>query len=162
MLIVLSAVLIFYSRMSNNHIIKAVISADFQSIAEAAEITPTPTATPTATPTPTVSELENIIAYITRVFEPEGKHVVVKAINCFYSESGLRPNAQGWNPPKLNPDGTIKEPASFDNGVAQLNDYWHKLSEKEKFDVKANIDRAYKIYKARGNFSAWYGKGCKE
>jgi hypothetical protein len=111
-------------------------------------------ATPTPTPTPTgPTDLENIVAYIARVFEPEGKHIVVRAINCFYSESGLRENAVGQNS-----DG----PKSKDHGVAQLNDYWHKLSEAEKTEYKANIDRAYKIYKGRGNnFDAWYGRGCR-
>lgn len=108
--------------------------------------------TPPATPTPTPTELEEIVAYITRVFEPEGKAVVVRAINCFYSESGLRSHAVGHN------NDSVK---SSDHGVAQLNDYWHKLTEAEKTSYKANIDRAYKIYKGRGNsFSAWYGKLC--
>lgn len=98
------------------------------------------------------SELEEVVAYITRVFEPEGKDVVVRAINCFYSESGLRPNAVGHN------NDAVK---STDYGVAQLNAYWHKLTDEEKTDFKANIDRAYKIYKGRGdNFSAWYGRLC--
>lgn len=97
------------------------------------------------------SELEEIVAYITKVFEPEGKDVAVRAINCFYSESGLRSNAVGQNT-----DG----PKSKDYGVAQLNDYWHSLTSAEKTEYKANIDRAYKIYKGRGNFSAWYGKLC--
>lgn len=111
----------------------------------------TPTPVPSASPTPT--ELEEVISYITKKFEPEGKHVVVQAINCFYSESGLRPNAVGQN---------SDAPRSKDHGIAQLNDYWHKLTEAEKTDIKANIDRAYKIYKGRGNsFDPWYGKGCR-
>ncbi len=113
-------------------------------------LAPEPTKVPNPTPTPT--ELEEVVAYITKKFEPEGKHVVVQAINCFYSESGLRPNAVGQN---------SDAPKSKDHGVAQLNDYWHKLTEAEKTDIKANIDKAYKIYKGRGNnFSAWYGKRC--
>lgn len=112
----------------------------------------TPTAIPTMTPTP--SELPDIVAYIATVFEPEGKAVVVRAINCFYSESGLRSKAVGHN--------TDKE-KSTDYGVAQLNGYWHKLTEAEKTNYKANIDRAYKIYKGRGgNFSAWYGPLCNK
>lgn len=108
--------------------------------------------TPPATPTPTPTELEEIVAYITRVFEPEGKAVVVRAINCFYSESGLREEVVGQN---------NDAPRSKDWNVAQLNDYWHKLTEAEKTSYKANIDRAYEIYKGRGNsFSAWYGKLC--
>lgn len=120
-------------------------------------------ASPSATPTPSVeqdstggedapSELERIVAYIARTFEPEGKDVVVRAINCFYSESGLRRDAVGQN---------SDAPRSKDHGIAQLNDYWHKLTEAQKTDIKANIDKAYEIYKGRGgNFSAWYGKLC--
>lgn len=108
--------------------------------------------TPTIEATPTPTELEEIVAYIARKFEPEGKAVVVRAINCFYSESGLRSNAVGQNS-----DG----PKSKDYGVAQLNDHWHKLTPAQKTDIKANIDKAYDIYKGRGDsFSAWYGKLC--
>lgn len=113
---------------------------------DAAELSPTPTETP--------SELESIVAYIARVFEPEGKAVVVRAINCFYSESGLRSKAVGHN---------TDEVQSTDYGVAQLNDYWQKLTPEEKTDIKANIDKAYRIYKDRGdNFSAWYGELCNK
>lgn len=95
----------------------------------------------------------NIVQYIAQKWEKHGTGEVVKAINCFYSESGLRPNAVGQNT-----DG----PKSKDYGVAQLNGYWHNLSELEKTNFIANIDRAYKIYTGRGNsWSAWYGKGCK-
>lgn len=105
-------------------------------------------------PTPTPSELEDIVSYITRVFEPEGKDVVVRAINCFYSESGLRENAVGYNT-------DIHQ--SIDYGVAQLNGYWQNLTSEEKTNYKANIDKAYEIYKGRGNnFEAWYGKLCNE
>lgn len=110
------------------------------------------------TPTPTPSELEQIVSYIARKFEPEGKQVVVRAINCFYSESGLRRDAVGQN------SDTHR---SKDHGVAQLNDYWHKLTLAQKTDIYANIDKAYEIYKGRsrngGNgFSAWYGRLCNE
>ena len=98
------------------------------------------------------TELEKVISYITKVFEPEGKDVVVRAINCFYSESGLRANAVGQNKDKHK---------SKDHGVAQLNDYWHNLTPEMKTDIYANIDKAYEIYKGRGdNFSAWYGRLC--
>lgn len=96
------------------------------------------------------SEFEQIVAYITKVFAPEGKHVVVQAINCFYSESGLRSNAVG-----INRNGTN------DVGVAQINSI-HGMSTEDRMDYKKNIDKAYKIYKSRGNnFDAWYAKGCK-
>lgn len=115
-------------------------------------VTPTPEIAATPTPEPTPSELEEIVSYIARKFEPEGKDVVVRAINCFYSESGLRAKAVGQN------KDTHK---SKDHGVAQLNDYWHKLTPAQKTEIKANIDKAYEIYKGRGgNFSAWYGKLC--
>lgn len=94
----------------------------------------------------------NIVAYIAEKWEKHGTGEVVKAINCFYSESGLRPNAVGQNS-----DG----PKSKDHGVAQLNDYWHKLTDVQKTNYIANIDKAYEIYKGRGNsWSAWYGKLC--
>lgn len=123
-------------------------------VVEVPTVTPTNTPTPTLAPSPTPSELESVIAYITRKFEKEGKHVVIRAINCFYSESGLRPNAVGQN---------NDAPKSRDHGVAQLNDYWHKLTPEQKTDFKANIDKAYEIYKGRGNsFSAWYGRLCND
>lgn len=108
---------------------------------------------PTPTPEPEKeTELVEVVAYIAKVFEPEGKDVVVQAINCFYSESGLREKAVGQNTDKYR---------SRDHGVAQLNDHWHNLTEAEKTQYKANIDKAYQIYKGRGgNFSAWYGKRC--
>lgn len=97
--------------------------------------------------------LPNIVEYIAQKWEKHGTGEVVKAINCFYSESGLRPTAVNQNT-----DG----PKSKDYGIAQLNGYWHNLSELEKTNFIANIDRAYKIYTGRGNsWSAWYGKGCK-
>lgn len=97
-----------------------------------------------------VSELEKIVAYITKKFAPEGKHVVVQAINCFYSESGLRSNAVGVN-----------KNGSNDVGVAQINSI-HGMSTEDRMDYKKNIDKAYKIYKSRGNnFDAWYAPTCK-
>lgn len=101
------------------------------------------------TPTPTPSDKE-VIDEIVRVFEPEGKHVVVRAINCFYSESGLRWDAVS----KPNKNGTL------DGGVAQINDV-HKLTIEERLDYKKNIQEAYNIYKRNGSsFRPWYGKNC--
>lgn len=101
------------------------------------------------TPTPTPSDKE-VIDEIVRVFSPEGKHVVVRAINCFYSESGLRWDAVS----KPNKNGTL------DGGVAQINDV-HKLTIEERLDYKKNIQEAYNIYKRNGSsFRPWYGKGC--
>ncbi len=91
----------------------------------------------------------NIIAYIAKVFENEGTAVQVRAINCFYSESGLRTDAVS----PTNKNGTI------DRGVAQINSI-HGMKPEDAHDFKKNIDKAYQIYKRRG-FSAWYGKACK-
>ena len=99
------------------------------------------------------ASVPNIVQYIAEKWQKHGTGEVVKAINCFYSESGLRPTAVNQN---------TDAPKSKDYGVAQLNGYWHNLSELEKTNFIANIDRAYKIYMGRGkSWSAWYGKGCK-
>lgn len=96
------------------------------------------------------TELEQIVAYITKKFAPEGKHVVVKAIQCFYGESGLRNNAVGVN-----------KNGSNDVGVAQINSI-HGMSTEDRMNYKKNIDKAYKIYKSRGNtFDAWYAPACR-
>lgn len=102
--------------------------------------------------------LPNIVEYIAEKWEKHGTGEVVKAINCFYSESGLRPTATNTN------NDSHK---STDHGIAQLNDYWHKLTDTQKTDFIANIDKAYEIYHAHGNKfavengGAWYGRGCK-
>lgn len=91
----------------------------------------------------------NIIAYIAKVFEPEGTAVQVRAIRCFYSESGLRTEAYNYNT-----NGTE------DRGVAQINSI-HGMKTSDAHNFKMNINKAYQIYKGRGsNFSAWYGKDC--
>ena len=102
---------------------------------------------PTPTPPPTDEE---VLSYIVEVFSPEGRAVVVKAMNCFYSESGLRWNAVS----AVNSNGTR------DGGIAQINDV-HKLTMEERLDYKVNINKAYEIYKSRKGFSAWYGIGCR-
>lgn len=101
---------------------------------------------PTPSPTPTD---EQVIQEVVKVFAPEGRHVVVQAINCFYSESGLRWNAIS----PVNKNGTR------DGGVAQLNDV-HKMTMDERLDYKANIQKAYELYK-RSGWNPWYGVGCK-
>ena len=113
-------------------------------------VTPLGTANVT-TPAPTPTQqatLRNIVAYIAETFEPEGKAVVVEAINCFYSESKLNPLAKGCNK-----NGTC------DSGIAQINSV-HKLTDEQAQNYKKNIDKAYEIYKDR-KWEAWYGKGCK-
>ncbi len=101
---------------------------------------------PTPTPPPTDEE---VLSYIVEVFSPEGRAVVVKAMNCFYSESGLRWDA--ISPPNKN--------GTRDGGIAQINDV-HKLTMEQRLDYKVNINKAYEIYKSRGGFGAWYGIGC--
>lgn len=106
-----------------------------------------PQNTPTPSPTPALSQ---IVAEIAKVFEPEGKHIVVRAINCFYAESGLRHDAL-----HVNNNGTT------DGGVAQINSIW-KMTNEDRFNYKQNIQKAYEIYQRRGNFSAWYAPGCND
>ena len=103
-------------------------------------------AIPTAIPTP--SQLETIVSYITKKFEPEGKETVVWAIKCFYSESGLRTEAVN----KKNSNGTV------DRGIAQVNSV-HNYSAVELHTIEGNIDRAYEIYKRQGR-TAWYAPEC--
>lgn len=94
------------------------------------------------------SELEEITAYIVKTFEPEGRSVATWALACFISESGLRPEAYGYNTNN-----------TADVGIAQINDV-HGMTVEERKDWKANINKAYQIYKHSGK-SAWYGRYCK-
>ena len=97
----------------------------------------------------------NIVSYIMEVFGKYGTDVGVKAINCFYSESGLRTEAYNYNN-----NGTE------DRGVAQINSI-HKMKPEDAHDYKKNIDKAEKIFLSRGkkfavkNGGAWYGKLCE-
>lgn len=97
------------------------------------------------------SQLEQITSYIIKKFQPEGRIVAVHALNCFISESGLRPEAYNFNT-----NGT------GDYSIAQVNSvHVKRYGTKFMTDWKENIDTAYKIFVSRGhNFSAWYGKGC--
>lgn len=102
------------------------------------------------TPTSTVPTDEEIFTYAVKVWGKEGKHILIKMFNCFYSESGWRYDAIG-----VNKNGTR------DVGLAQVNDI-HGMSLEDRLDYKKNIDKAYQIYLGRGkNFSAWYGSLCK-
>ena len=95
-------------------------------------------------------ELEQITAYIVEKFQPHGRQVAVRALACFISESGLRPDVI-----HVNTDGTT------DAGIAQVNLYWHRETAERMTDWKLNIDKAERIYASRKNFSAWYGAYCK-
>lgn len=90
----------------------------------------------------------NIISYIARKWEKHGTAETVKAINCFYSESGLNTEAYGYNN-----NGTS------DYGIAQINTI-HGMSVTDMKDYRKNIDKAHDIYMRRG-WSAWYGKLCR-
>ena len=86
------------------------------------------------------SELTEIIAYITKKFEPEGKHVVVQALRIAYCESGIRSEALGKN-----------TNGSTDHGIFQVNSiHTKRYGNKFKTSWKDNVDTAYKIYKAQG------------
>lgn len=92
---------------------------------------------------------ENIVAYIMKVFGKYGTGVAVKAIDCFYSESGLRTDAYNFNK-----NGTE------DRGVAQINSI-HGLKPEEAHNFMKNIDMAEKVFLRAGkSFRPWYGKLC--
>ena len=141
----LSLLFVIPNRIQTDKIIRANVHSYDVLASDIAPKTHTPT--PTAIPTPT--ELENIVSYITRKFEGEGKEVVVWAINCFYSESGLRPEAVNDH----NTNGTT------DRGLAQVNSV-HRYSAEELHTIEGNIDAAYEIYQRQGK-GAWYGAKCK-
>ena len=92
---------------------------------------------------------QEIFTYAIKVWGKEGRHILIKMFNCFYSESGWRYDALHENT-----NGTV------DAGLAQINDI-HGLSLQDRIDYKKNIDKAYEIYIGRGkSFSAWYGSAC--
>lgn len=91
----------------------------------------------------------NIVAYIMEVFGKYGTDVGVQAINCFYSESGLRTEAYNYNT-----NGTD------DRGIAQVNSI-HGYDPKDLHDLRKNIDAAEQIYLRAGkSFRPWYGVSC--
>jgi|GEM_PF-3568780 hypothetical protein len=93
---------------------------------------------------------ENIVWYIMKIFGKHGTDVAVKAISCFYSESGLRTDAYNFNR-----NGTE------DRGVAQINSI-HGLTPNDAHNYRKNIDMAEKVYLRAGkSFNPWYGKMCK-
>jgi hypothetical protein len=93
---------------------------------------------------------ENIVWYIMKVFGKHGTDVAVKAISCFYSESGLRTEAYNFNS-----NGTE------DRGVAQINSI-HGLRPEDAHNYRKNIDMAERVFVRAGNsFRPWYGQLCK-
>lgn len=92
---------------------------------------------------------ENIVWYIMKVFGKYGTDVAVKAISCFYSESGLRTEAYNFNS-----NGTE------DRGVAQINSI-HGLKPEDAHQYRKNIDMAERVFVRAGNsFRPWYGRLC--
>ncbi len=134
---------------------------------------PAPTPTPTPVPEPSV---ENVMAYIGRKdkFGKFGAFTAAKASMCFVTEgmasrkdnkSMVDTRRMNWNC-KYGDVYTSCAPQdrdqawSVDCGVAQIN-VSGKVCPEDLFDYQKNIDVAVKKYEARGNFSAWYGTGCK-
>lgn len=102
----------------------------------------------------------NIVAYIMEVFGKYGTHVGVQAIQCFYSESGLRTDAYNHNPEKKDENGNVIRKASEDRGVAQINSV-HKYNPQDMHDYRKNIDAAEKVFLRAGKtFNPWYGVLC--
>ena len=93
-----------------------------------------------------------LITEIAKVFGPEGKWIIAKAIQCGLSESGLRAEAVNYNK-----DG------SYDSNLFQVNSiHARNYGDKFKTDWRENIRVSYLIYKSWGNsFRAWYGSGCR-
>ena len=85
-----------------------------------------------------------VVSEITKVFGPEGKQVVKRALDIGYCESSWREEAKNWNVNN-----------TWDHSVFQINDV-NKPTEEEKTDYKANIRKAYQIYLHNGkSFGAW-------
>ena len=95
-------------------------------------------------PTPT-SEQQQIIDYIIQVFGKDAPN----AIRVFTCESGLNPRAYN--------DNTSWGGVGHDYGVAQLNDHYQGITNKDfLYDFHINILMAKEIFdKWGGNFQAW-------
>jgi len=96
------------------------------------------------------SELQQIVDYIIHKWEKHGRTETVKALSCFISESGLRPEAYNFNK-----NGT------WDYGIAQWNQVHGQTIEELRGDWKKQIDLAYRLYTQRG-WKPWYGAGCSK
>lgn len=134
-------------------------------------------AAPTPKPAPTV---ENVLAYIGRrdKFGKHGPYVAAKAAMCFVTEgmSASQSDKTVVNTRRINynckyekdgkttytscPAQDFDKAWSVDCGVAQINVAGQSCPE-SLFDFQTNIDVALEKYESRGNFSAWYGLGCK-
>lgn len=134
------------------------------------------TPTPAPVPEPTV---ENVMAYIGRKdkFGKYGPYVAARASMCFVTEgmSAAKNNVSHVDTRRVNyncqyvvngkkistscPPQDYDKAWSVDCGIAQIN-VAGKVCPEKLFDFRTNIDTALEKYEARGDFSAWYGKGC--
>ena len=101
------------------------------------------------TPTPILSEKELILKEIKDVF---GEH----------SEEAMRiltdPECHEnlYLDPKAVNDNQVWGGVGVDKGLYQINSFYHpEVSDECAFNYKCNIAYAYKLFKARGDFSAW-------
>jgi hypothetical protein len=79
------------------------------------------------------------------------------AISVCIAESNGYPERYNDNPAVLNPDGTIKTPASRDRGLWMINDKAHPgISDAVAYDAAKATKAARQIYVGRGyKFTAW-------
>lgn len=91
---------------------------------------------------------KEVINEILAVFGKEPTKVKVEAIKCAYSESKLKYDATNYNN-----NGTI------DRGIFQINSI-HNMTERNAYDFRQNIKKAYEIWKRNG-WKSWFGKDCK-
>ena len=86
------------------------------------------------------TQLEEMISYIVKTFEPEGSLVVFQALEVAQCESHWNPQAYNYN---TNLTG--------DYGLFQINTvHIVRYGSGFMYDWKTNVDVAYKIYKSSG------------
>ena len=145
-LLTLKAVITYSTNLAYDHWLASHTYVSAPVVVFAAEISPTLGLIPEKELQPTKP---NIVAYIMQVFGKYGTDVGVQAINCFYSESGLRTEAYNYNT-----NGTD------DRGIAQINSI-HGYNPQDLHDYTKNIDAAEKVFLRAGkSFRPWYGTSC--
>ena len=93
------------------------------------------------------TELEQMVSYITQVFQPEGKQVVYQALQIAQCESKWNPKAYNFN-----------TNGSSDYGLFQINSVHEKrYGQGFMYSWKANVDTAFALYK----FQGWRPWVCK-
>jgi len=101
------------------------------------------------TPTPVLSEKEQIIQEINQVFgvDADKAFLILQGKECAENRT-LNPLAKN--------DNTIWGGVGIDRGIFQISSYYHpSVSDECAYDFKCNTAYAHKLFKARGNFSAW-------